>query len=192
MAVAVVRLVPLTRLLLAPPSPRANSHTPCARFALCVAGGRTARSAPSSGGEGRSASQARIHPLELSPDLDCLSWTHDHDYEDHRPLPPAALALREKRKVEIELMELASRATDEHISKLSPAHQPWVRLLRTAAQQMPHHGAQHDDGAARAAPPRPRAGHGAGAAATGGAAAQLHSAHQHEQYPFISTLEEVD
>jgi hypothetical protein len=96
--------------------------------------GRTHTSA--SAGSGWKAGQAvRLHPAELPPHPECLSWTFDPDFERFRELPPAALAAREKRRVEDELMDLARRATDEHIAKLPENHQPIVRALRHAAQQ---------------------------------------------------------
>ena len=75
----------------------------------------------------------RLHPHEQPPHTDCLSWTHDSDFEQFRELPPAAKAAREKRLVEAELMDLASRATEEHIAQLPTDHQPIVRMLRRAA-----------------------------------------------------------
>ena len=83
---------------------------------------------------------ARLHASELPPDLECLSWTHDADFDETyssrgMPLPAAAIEHREKRQQTEELLDLASRATDAHIEALPPHHQPIVRFLRQAAQQ---------------------------------------------------------
>ena len=80
----------------------------------------------------------RLHPAELPPDLECLSYTNDVDYEPEYTargvaLPPAARAHFEQRRAQAELVDLASRATDEHIEMLPEHHRPIVRLLRQAA-----------------------------------------------------------
>jgi hypothetical protein len=89
---------------------------------------------------------AQLHPRELPPDSECLSWTHDADYEE-QSLPPAAIRSREKRRLSAELLELAARATDEHIDQLPPGHQDVVRMLRHAAlgQGMGVRGAEQAD-----------------------------------------------
>ena len=45
--------------------------------------------------------------------------------------PAEAAAKLEKRRQMDELMELAARATDDHIRRLPAAHQPIVRMLRS-------------------------------------------------------------
>ena len=42
---------------------------------------------------------------------------------------------REKRRASDELLRLAATATDEHIAKLPPDHQPIIRMLRAYAQE---------------------------------------------------------
>ena len=84
----------------------------------------------------------RLHAHELPADLECLSWTHDADFDDEYEarglaLPPAAVAHRAQRAAQAELFELARRATDAHIAALPEAHRPIVRLLRHAARQQP-------------------------------------------------------
>ncbi len=74
-----------------------------------------------------------LHDHESLPDLECLSWTHDADFEQHAPLPAVALRAREKRRHMEELMALAARATDAHIAALPPNHRPLVRMLRSMA-----------------------------------------------------------
>ena len=66
--------------------------------------------------------------------------THDADFDaqyDARGLARPAAA-REHRAHEAqtrEQLELARRATDEHIEALPALHQPIVRMLRQAAKQ---------------------------------------------------------
>ena len=103
---------------------------------LIVWGKRAAEPDESRGSSG----DARLHPSELSADVECLSWSHDHDYDEQYAargleLPPAAKEYRAKERAQAELIDLASRATDEHIEALPPDHRPIVRLLRQAAQQ---------------------------------------------------------
>ena len=91
--------------------------------------GRHARTPGST--EGRHRSQ--LASEELAPDPDCLSWSHDEDFEDYRPLPPEAVLAQEKQRKTAELISLAAQATDEHIAQLPPNHQPVVRMLRQMA-----------------------------------------------------------
>ena len=92
--------------------------------------GQSSRKQPGSSSNEPRRGGMRLHPDESPPDLDCLSWTHDADYEEHRELPPVALAARERKRAQAHLFDLASRATDEHISKLPDDYQPLVRMLR--------------------------------------------------------------
>ena len=57
-------------------------------------------------------------------------------------LPPTRLnpdspssAQKERRQQNIELMNMASRATDEHIAALPPSHRPIIEMLRHMARQ---------------------------------------------------------
>ena len=93
---------------------------------------------------------ARLHPAEGPPDLECLSWTHDVDFEQYRQLPPAALAARERKRVSDQLFDLARRATDAHIEKLPASYQPLVRTLRQM-QLNQHQDVEVAEGALRPA-----------------------------------------
>ena len=94
----------------------------------------------SSAGEARTFSEAvaRLHPAERRADLECLSYTHDADYEaEHTargvPLPLAARKHMDELRAHAELIELASRASDAHIAMLPDQHRDIVRMLRRAA-----------------------------------------------------------
>ena len=74
-----------------------------------------------------------LHEHESPPDLECLSWTHDADFEKYAPLPAAAVRAKEKQREMDELIALAARATDAHIAALPPNHRPLVQMLRAMA-----------------------------------------------------------
>lgn len=95
---------------------------------------RAARTAEGSS-QGEERYRASLSPEELPPDAECLSWTHDVDFELYRALPPEAVEERARQRHNAELLELASRATDEHIAALPPSHQPIVLMLRQVARQ---------------------------------------------------------
>lgn len=72
----------------------------------------------------------RLHAAEAAPDLRCLSWTHDSDFEQYLALPPQALRKRERERETRELLELVSVVTEAQILKLPQSYQPIVRVLK--------------------------------------------------------------
>jgi len=80
-----------------------------------------------------SSEKVLLHPDEEPPDPQCLSWTHDADYTQYRPLSVAALKRQHEREQAEELMRMLRDATDEHIAKLPIEQQPFVRLLKQVA-----------------------------------------------------------
>mmetsp|Transcript_55565 Transcript_55565/g.104528 ORF Transcript_55565/g.104528 Transcript_55565/m.104528 type:complete len:382 (+) Transcript_55565:2-1147(+) len=70
------------------------------------------------------------HDEEPTPDLECLSWTHDPDFTVYRELPAAAVKKQQEQKDAEQLMAYVQAATEEQVAQLPEDYQPVVRLLK--------------------------------------------------------------